>query len=165
MNSLCEKLVGRHPHVFGDATVKDEVEVKRNWELLKLKEKGGNQTVLAGVPKSLPALIKEDVWKKVEEEVAEFKACFEQEDAEFKACSEREEAESEFGDLLFSLVNYARFIDINPENALEKTNKKVIKRFNYIEAAIQRDGKQLHESTLEEMDAYWDEAKRLEKNQ
>jgi len=183
MNSLCEKLVGRHPHVFGDATVKDEVEVKRNWELLKLKEKGGNQTVLAGVPKSLPALIKasriqekvsnvgfdwqykEDVWKKVEEEVAEFKACFEQEDAEFKACFEREEAESEFGDLLFSLVNYARFIDINPENALEKTNKKVIKRFNYIEAAIQRDGKQLHESTLEEMDAYWDEAKRLEKNQ
>jgi MazG family protein len=183
MNSLCEKLVARHPHVFGDVTVKDEMEVKRNWELLKLKEKGGNQSVLAGVPKSLPALIKasriqekvsnvgfdwrykKDVWKKVEEEIAEFKACFEQENAELKAGFEREEAESEFGDLLFSLVNYARFIDVNPENALEKTNQKVIKRFNYIEAAIQRDGKQLHESTLEEMDAYWDEAKSLEKNQ
>ena len=171
MNSLCDKLVARHPHVFGDVTVKDEAEVKRNWELLKLQEKGGNQSVLAGVPKSLPALIKamriqekvsgvgfdwqykEDVWEKVTEEIAELKECLENDNME--------EAEGEFGDLLFSLVNYARFIDINPENALEKTNKKVIKRFNYIEAAAQRDGKLLQELTLAEMDAYWDEAKKL----
>jgi len=171
MNSLCDKLVARHPHVFGDVTVRDETEVKRNWELLKLQEKGGNQSVLAGVPKSLPALIKamriqekvsgvgfdwqykEDVWEKVTEEIAELKECLENDNME--------EAEGEFGDLLFSLVNYARFIDINPENALEKTNKKVIKRFNYIETAAQRDGKLLQELTLAEMDAYWDEAKKL----
>jgi len=171
MNSLCDKLVARHPHVFGDVTVKDEAEVKRNWELLKLQEKGGNQSVLAGVPKSLPALVKalriqekvsgvgfdwqykEEAWEKVTEEIAELKECLENDNME--------EAEGEFGDLLFSLVNYARFIDINPENALEKTNKKVIKRFNYIEAAAQRDGKLLQELTLAEMDAYWDEAKKL----
>ena len=171
MNSLCDKLVARHPHVFGDVTVRDETEVKRNWELLKLQEKGGNQSVLAGVPKSLPALVKalriqekvsgvgfdwqykEEAWEKVTEEIAELKECLENDNME--------EAEGEFGDLLFSLVNYARFIDINPENALEKTNKKVIKRFNYIEAAAQRDGKLLQELTLAEMDAYWDEAKKL----
>jgi XTP/dITP diphosphohydrolase len=169
MNSLCEKVIGRHPHVFGDAKAENEAEVKRNWELLKLKEKGGNNNVLAGVPKSLPALIKalriqgktssvgfdwkykEDVWEKVKEEIAEFEVSFKE--------GNKEEAESEFGDLLFSLVNYARFVDINPETALEKTNKKFIKRFNYIETAAQRDGKPFENLTLAEMDTYWDEAK------
>lgn len=171
INGICDKLITRHPHVFGDVSVYNEKEVKRNWELLKLQEKDGNRSVLAGVPKSLPTLIKalriqekasgvgfdwqysEEVWEKVQEEVAEFKHCF----AEGKL--DKEAAESEFGDLLFSLVNYARFVDINPETALEKTNKKFIKRFNYIEFAAQRDGKQLAEMTLEEMDAYWNEAK------
>jgi XTP/dITP diphosphohydrolase len=175
MNSLCDKLITRHPHVFDKVSVEDEAEVKRNWERLKLEEKGGNQSVLAGVPKSLPALIKalriqekahgvgfdwqyqEDVWEKVEEEMAEFRACFENNKMN------REAAESEFGDLLFSLVNYARFVEINPENALEKTNQKVIKRFNYMEAAIKREGKNLHDLTLREMDAYWDEAKKNER--
>jgi len=171
MNSLCDKLITRHPHVFGDVIVENEADIKRNWEQLKLTEKGGNQSVLAGVPKALPALIKalriqekargvgfdwehkEEVWEKVEEEITEFKDCFE------NGTMDKESAESEFGDLLFSLVNYARFIDINPENALEKTNQKFIKRFNYMEAAIKRDGKNLDKLTLKEMDAYWEEAK------
>jgi XTP/dITP diphosphohydrolase len=172
MNSLCDKVITRHPHVFGDIIVEDEADIKRNWEQLKLKEKGGNQSVLAGVPKALPALIKalriqekahgigfdweqkEQVWEKVEEEIAEFKHCFE------NGKLDKESAENEFGDLLFSLVNYARFVDINPENALEKTNQKFIKRFNYMEAAIKRDGKNLSQLTLKEMDAYWNKAKR-----
>ena len=171
MNGLCDKLIARHPHVFGDVTVQDEAEVKRNWEFLKLKEKNAPQNILAGVPKSLPALIKalriqekasaagfdwqykEDVWEKVKEEIAEFEACFKGDNIDFEA------ATSEFGDLLFSLVNYARFININPETALEKTNKKVIKRFTYMESAAQRDGKCFQTLTLAEMDAYWDEAK------
>jgi len=166
MNGVCEKLIARHPHVFGDVTVKNEADVKRNWELLKLKEKGDNPSVLAGVPKSLPALLKalriqekahavgfdwqrrEEVWEKVEEEIAEFKESM-----------SREEAEQEFGDLLFSLVNYARFVDINPETALEKSNKKFIKRFNYIESATLGAGKTWQEISLAEMDAYWEEAK------
>lgn len=174
MNGICDKLITRHPHVFGDSKVSNSKEVKRNWELLKLQEKDGNRGVLAGVPKSLPALIKalriqekasgvgfdwqhtEDVWEKVQEEVAEFKHCFKE------GKLDKEAAESEFGDLLFSLVNYARFVDINPETALEKTNQKFIKRFNYIEFAAQRDGKQLAKMTLEEMDVYWNEAKTKE---
>ena len=170
MNSVCEKLISRHPHVFGDVTVENEAEVKRNWEQLKLKEKGGNKSVLAGVPKSLPALIKalriqekthrlgfdwqykEQVWEKVEEELREFK----QESNK----NNQQAVEAEFGDILFSLVNYARFIDINPETALEKTNQKFIKRFNYIETAAKRDNKKLQELSLAEMDDYWEEAKK-----
>ncbi len=163
INGVCDKLIARHPHVFGDVIVENEAEVKQNWELLKLKEKSGS----ALVPKSLPALIKalriqekargvgfdwqdaESVWEKVEEEIAEFKESL-----------SPEAAENEFGDLLFSLVNYARFVGINPETALEKTNKKFIKRFKYIEAAALREGKNLQNMTLAEMDAYWDEAKK-----
>jgi XTP/dITP diphosphohydrolase len=172
MNSLCDKLINRHPHVFDEVLVEDEADIKRNWEQLKLTEKDGNSSVLSGVPKALPALIKalriqdkahgvgfdweqkEDVWEKVEEEIVEFKQCFENGDLD------KENAENEFGDLLFSLVNYARFVDINPEDALEKTNQKFIKRFNYMEAAIKRDGKNLSLLTLKEMDAYWDKAKK-----
>ena len=179
INSLSEKLITRHPHVFGEVIVKDEAEVKRNWELLKLTEKGGNPTLLAGVPKSLPALIKaqrlqdkasgvgfdwqyqEHVWDKVEEEIAEFKACLDSNTSKV-AASLQQEAESEFGDLLFSLVNYARFIQINPETALEKTNRKFTKRFNDMEAAARRNNKQWHELTMEEMDDYWEEAKKNE---
>ncbi len=166
INGVSEKLIARHPHVFGDVIVENEADVKRNWELLKLKEKGKNQGVLSGVPNSLPALIKafriqekahgvgfdwdnkEAVWEKVEEEIAEFK-----ESQNF------DNTENEFGDLLFSLVNYARFIGINPDTALEKTNKKFIKRFEYIEANA---GKKLKDMTLEEMDAYWNEAKLID---
>jgi XTP/dITP diphosphohydrolase len=171
MNNVCEKLITRHPHVFGDVTVENEAEVKRNWEQLKLKEKGGNKSVLAGVPKSLPALIKalriqdkahnigfdwqdkEQVWEKVEEEITEFKK-------EINNNNNNKAAEAEFGDILFSLVNYARFININPETALEKTNLKFIKRFNYIETAAKRDNKKLQELSLVELDVYWEEAKK-----
>jgi XTP/dITP diphosphohydrolase len=174
MNTLCDKLIARHPHVFGDVSVENDAEVKRNWELLKLKEKGGNKGVLTGVPKALPALIKamriqekargvgfdwevkEDVWEKVKEEIEEFQNCFE---VGNPIPINKEEAESELGDILFSLVNYARFVDINPEQALEKTNQKFIKRFNYIEAASKRDGKNWETLTLAEMDAYWEAAK------
>ncbi len=174
MNTLCDKLIARHPHVYAEVSVKNDAEVKRNWELLKLKEKGGNKSVLAGVPKALPALIKamriqekargvgfdwevkEDVWEKVKEEIEEFQNCFE---VGNPIPINKEEAESELGDILFSLVNYARFVDINPEQALEKTNQKFIKRFNYIEAASKRDGKNWETLTLAEMDAYWEAAK------
>jgi XTP/dITP diphosphohydrolase len=174
LNGICDKLISRHPHIYGDITVKDEAEVKRNWEQLKLKE--GNKSVLGGVPSSLPALIKasriqekargvgfdweekSQVWEKVEEEMQEFKN-------EFNATStekiDLEKAEGEFGDLLFSLINYARFININPEDALEKTNKKFIKRFQYLESKAQELGKNLKEMSLEEMDVFWNEAKKL----
>jgi XTP/dITP diphosphohydrolase len=174
LNGICEKLISRHPHIYGDITVKDEAEVKRNWEQLKLKE--GNKSVLGGVPSSLPALIKasriqekargvgfdweekSQVWEKVEEEMQEFKN-------EFNATStekiDLEKAEGEFGDLLFSLINYAHFININPEDALEKTNKKFIKRFQYLESKAQELGKNLKEMSLEEMDVFWNEAKKL----
>ena len=176
-NALCDKLIVRHPHIYGDVIAEDEEAVKRNWEQIKMKEKGGNKTVLSGVPKSLPALIKatriqekarsagfdwEDktqVWEKVEEELREFKAEFNVTD--HKAIN-KEKAEKEFGDLLFSLINYARFIDINPEDALEKTNKKFTKRFNYLEEESKKDGKELGKMTLAEMDEYWDRAKKLE---
>ncbi|HSZ25732.1 MAG TPA: nucleoside triphosphate pyrophosphohydrolase [Cytophagaceae bacterium] len=177
LNSLCEKLIVRHPHIYGEVIAEDEEQVKRNWEQIKMKEKGGNKTVLSGVPKSLPALIKatriqekarsagfdwEDktqVWQKVEEELHEFKAEF---NIANHQAIDKEKAEKEFGDLLFSLINYARFIDINPEDALEKTNKKFIKRFTYLEEESKKDGKQLGQMTLAEMDKYWEKAKTLE---
>lgn len=176
INSLCEKLIRRHPHIYGDVNAENEEEVKKNWEQIKLKESNGQKTVLSGVPKSLPALVKamriqekargagfdwekkEQVWEKVEEEMAEFKAEFNV--AENKAI-EKEKAENEFGDLMFSLINYARFLDINAEDALEKTNKKFIKRFNYLESESKKDGKELGKMTLAEMDKYWEAAKKL----
>lgn len=172
LNGICEKLIHRHPHIYGDISVADEAEVKRNWEQLKLKE--GNKSVLEGVPLSLPALIKasriqekargvgfdweekSQVWDKVEEELREFRDEFNT--TENKAI-DKEKAESEFGDLLFSLINYARFIDINPEDALERTNKKFIKRFQYLENKAKEQGKNLKDMTLSEMDIFWNEAK------
>lgn len=177
INSLCEKLIARHPHIYGDVKAEDEEQVKKNWEQLKLQEKGGNKSILGGVPKSLPALVKamriqekarsagfdweekQQVWEKVEEELKEFEAEFNVADT---AKIDKGKAEEEFGDLMFSLINYARFIDINPEDALERTNKKFIKRFNYLEDQSRKDGKQLHEMTLEEMDKYWERAKRMD---
>lgn len=174
LNAACEKLISRHPHIYGDIDVADEDEVKRNWEQLKLKE--GNKSVLGGVPASLPAMVKayriqdkvkgvgfdwenkKQVWEKVEEELQEFKAEFNIGDAEI----DNEKAESEFGDLMFSLINYARFLKINPENALERTNKKFIKRFSYLEKKAQEEGKNLKDMTLGEMDVYWNEAKHLD---
>lgn len=173
LNSVCDKLISRHPHIYGDVEVQDEQDVKRNWEKLKLKE--GNKSVLAGVPAGLPSLVKasriqekargvgfdwEDktqVWEKVEEEMQEFKDEFNVVD---NTAIDVEKAESEFGDLLFSLINYARFININPENALEKTNKKFIKRFQYLEEKAKENGKELQDMTLAEMDVYWNEAKK-----
>lgn len=167
-NGICEKLIHRHPHIYGDVTVKDEAEVKRNWENLKLKE--GRTSVLEGVPKSLPALVKasriqekvagvgfdwekpEQVWEKVEEELNEFKAEVDKGDTDAM--------EDEFGDVLFSMVNYARFLKINPENALERTNKKFSKRFQYLESKAKVLNKDLKDMTLGEMDVFWEEAKK-----
>jgi len=167
-NSISEKLIYRHPHIYGDVKVKDEKEVKENWERLKLKE--GKKSVLEGVPKSLPALVKamrlqekakgvgfdwehtDQVWEKVEEELKEFKKEVEKKDTE--------KMEGEFGDLLFSLINYARFLNINPETALEKTNKKFIKRFQYLEEKIKEQGRDLKDMSLNEMEEYWQKAKR-----
>jgi tetrapyrrole methylase family protein / MazG family protein len=175
IDSLCEKLIRRHPHIYGDVIADNEEAVKQNWEKIKLQEKG-NVSVLGGVPRSLPALIKSmriqekargvgfdweekhQVWEKVEEEMQEFKDEFNvATDAEI----DREKAAGEFGDLLFSLINYARFIDINPEEALERTNLKFIKQFQYLENAAKNKGKALSEMTLAEMDVYWNEAKKL----
>lgn len=174
LNGICEKLISRHPHIYGDVVVKDEEEVKRNWEQLKLKE--GNKSVLGGVPVSLPALVKasriqekargvgfdwekkEQVWEKVEEEMQEFREHFNSVTSEV---IDIENAEKEFGDLMFSLINYARFININPENALEKTNKKFIKRFQYLEEKAKELGKDLKDMSLAEMDIFWNEAKKL----
>lgn len=168
LNGIADKLITRHPHIYEDVIAEDEKTVLANWEKNKLKEKG-NQSVLGGVPKSLPALIKAmriqekargvgfdwdnrtQVWDKVQEELQEFK---EEEEA-----GNHEKATQEFGDVLFSLINYARFNNINPEEALERTNKKFIKRFQYLETRSKEDGKQLGEMTLNEMDAYWNEAK------
>jgi XTP/dITP diphosphohydrolase len=170
INSLCEKLIHRHPHIYGDVVVENEQQVKENWEKLKLKE--GNKSVLSGVPGSLPALVKasriqekaravgfdwdnkSQVWEKVEEEMAEFKH-------EVDTNESKEKMEGEFGDVLFSLINYARFMDINPEDALEKTNKKFIKRFQYLESEAAKSGKQLSDMTLAEMDVHWNKAKKL----
>ena len=174
LNSICDKLINRHPHIYADVEVQDENDVKRNWEQIKLKE--GNKSVLGGVPASLPALVKalriqdkargvgfdwEDksqVWAKVEEELQEFKNEF---NTESNLPVDREKAEGEFGDLLFSLINYARFIDINPEDALEKTNRKFIKRFQHLENMALKNGKQLKDMSLNEMDVFWNEAKAL----
>lgn len=168
INGVCEKLIHRHPHIYGDVEVKDEEEVKTNWEKLKLKE--GKKSVLEGVPKSLPALVKairiqdkargvgfdwdnrDQVWEKVNEELQEFK---------HEVDTNSTKIEEEYGDVLFSLINYGRFLNLNPEDALEKTNKKFIQRFQYLETASKKDGKQLGEMTLEEMDVYWEEAKKI----
>ncbi|GAB4328924.1 MAG: nucleoside triphosphate pyrophosphohydrolase [Flammeovirgaceae bacterium] len=175
INNQCEKLISRHPHIYGDVKVNSEEDVKKNWEMLKLKEKDGNKSVLSGVPQSLPALVKamriqekargagfdwdekHQVWEKVKEEMQEFENEFNVENENIQ----KEKAEAEFGDLLFSLVNFARFIGINPETALEKTNKKFIKRFTYLETESKKDGKALSEMTLSEMDEYWNKAKKL----
>ena len=167
-NSLCEKLIHRHPHIYGDVKVQDENEVKSNWEKLKLKE-GGNKSTLGGIPNSLPALIKayriqekargvgfdwekpEQVLEKVHEEVDELK----------EELLKKGKVEEEFGDLLFALINYARFINVNPEDALEKTNRKFIKRFQYLETETAKAGKQMGSMTLAEMDVYWNEAKKI----
>lgn len=174
LNSICDKLIERHPHIYSDVVANDEETVKANWEKIKLKS--GNKSVLEGVPKSLPALVKairiqdkargvgfdwerkEQVWQKVEEEMQEFKNEF---NAESNEAVNKEKAMAEFGDLLFSLVNYARFIDIDPEEALERTNKKFIKRFQYLETESAKDGKVMGEMTLAEMDIYWEKAKQL----
>tara|TARA_R110000868_G_scaffold146115_5_gene366790 strand:+ start:4295 stop:5074 length:780 start_codon:yes stop_codon:yes gene_type:complete len=170
-NSICEKLIHRHPHIYSDVKVENENDVKRNWENLKLKE--GKNSVLEGVPKSLPALVKANriqekvagvgfdweapnqVWEKVEEELNEFKA-------EVQS-GNQDNMESEFGDVIFSMVNYARFLNINPENALERTNKKFSRRFQYLEAKAKTLNKPLKDMTLAEMDVFWKEAKRLPK--
>ncbi|WP_289045001.1 nucleoside triphosphate pyrophosphohydrolase [uncultured Olleya sp.] len=167
-NSICEKLIHRHPHIYGDVKVENEEDVKRNWENLKLKE--GKTSVLEGVPNSLPALVKasriqekvagvgfdwekpEQVWEKVEEELNEFKVEVDKGDADAM--------EDEFGDVLFSMVNYARFLNINPENALERTNKKFKKRFQYLEKKAKGLNKDLKDMTLGEMDVFWEEAKK-----
>ena len=170
-NSISEKLIYRHPHIYGDVVVKDEEEVKQNWENLKLKE--GKTSVLEGVPKALPAMVKasriqekvagvgfdwekpEQVWEKVQEEMNELNAEL--------VRGNTDAIESEFGDVLFSLINYARFIKVNPENALERTNKKFIGRFQFLESEAKKLNKSLHDMSLSEMDVFWNEAKKLDK--
>ena len=169
-NSICDKLIERHPHIYGDVKVENEDDVKRNWEQIKLKEKG-KTSVLQGVPRSLPAMVKANriqdkaagvgfdweephqVYEKVEEELQELKTEV--------ASGDQDKIESEFGDVLFSLINYARFLKVNPENALERTNKKFIKRFQYLESKSNELNKPLSEMTLSEMDVFWEEAKKV----
>ena len=166
-NAISDKLIHRHPHIYGDVIVEDEGDVKRNWEQLKLKE--GKNSVLEGVPKSLPAVVKASriqekvagigfdwenpaqVWEKVQEELSELN--------EEVQAGNLENTEKEFGDVLFSMINYARFIGVNPENALEKTNKKFINRFQYLEKETKKEGKELSNMTLDEMDVYWEKSK------
>jgi len=166
-NAISDKLVDRHPHIYGDVVVENEEDVKQNWEKLKLKE--GKNSVLEGVPKSLPAVVKanriqdkvagvgfdweepQQVWEKVQEELSEL-------NEEVKK-GNKKNIESEFGDVLFSMINYARFIGVNPENALEKTNKKFIKRFQFLEAAAKKEGKELSDMSLTEMDVHWENSK------
>ncbi len=168
-NGICDKLIHRHPHIYSDVTVKDEEEVKQNWERIKLKE--GKKSVLEGVPKSLPALVKasriqdkargvgfdweepHQVWDKLQEELGELQQEVESGDPS--------KIEAEFGDVLFSMINYARFLDVNPEDALERTNKKFITRFTYLESKAAQMGKSLQDMTLAEMDVFWEEAKKL----
>ncbi len=168
-NAICDKLIDRHPHIYGDVVVKDEEEVKRNWEKLKLKE--GKSSVLEGVPKSLPAVVKasriqekvagvgfdweepQQVWEKVQEELSELNEEVKQQNTN--------NIESEFGDVLFSMINYARFIGVNPENALERTNKKFIKRFQFLEKAAKKEGKEISDMSLVEMDVYWENSKKF----
>mgnify|MGYP000193341635 FL=1 len=166
-NDICEKLISRHPHIYGDVNVSDEEEVKRNWENLKLKE--GKKSVLEGVPKSLPALVKasriqdkvagvgfdweepQQVFEKLQEELGELQHEVNE--------NNQKKIEAEFGDVLFSIINYARFLKVNPENALERTNKKFIKRFQYLESKAKEMNKSLKDMTLAEMDVFWNEAK------
>lgn len=168
-NSICDKLINRHPHIYGDVSVANEEDVKRNWEDIKLRE--GKKSVLEGVPNSLPALVKanriqekvagvgfdwerpEQVFEKVKEELSELQ--------EELNSGNRDKLEAEFGDVLFSIVNYARFLDINPESALERTNKKFIKRFQYLEGKAKEKRKNLKEMSLAEMDVFWEEAKKI----
>ena len=170
---LVEKLKFRHPHIYGDVQAQTADEVSRNWEQIKQKEKDGNKTVLSGVPNALPSLIKAyriqdkarnvgfdwqeraDVWDKVREELGELQVELEKED--------KEKSTEEFGDFLFSLINAARLYHINPDNALEHTNQKFIRRFNYLEQKVKESGKDFKDLTLEQMDAYWNEAKALER--
>jgi len=170
LNGVCDKLVRRHPHIYGDVEVENEEDVKRNWEQIKLKE--GKKSVLSGVPKSLPAMVKanriqekargvgfdwdrsDQVWDKLHEELGELKH-------ELDHGADPQKVEDEFGDVLFSMINYARFIGINPEDALERTNKKFIQRFQHLEAKSKEQGKVLSDMTLEEMETYWQEAKTL----
>ena len=170
INSLCEKMIFRHPHIYGDVQVKDAAEVTTNWE--KLKQKEGNKGALSGVPNSMPSLLKalriqdkaraigfdweepNQVWEKVQEELHELQE-------EVKA-NHQEKLEHEFGDVFFALINYARFLKVNPEDALEKTNKKFISRFNYMEQKILAQGKALADCSLAEMDVFWNEAKKME---
>ena len=172
-NKLCDKLIFRHPHVYGDAVARTAGDVLKSWEQIKLKEKDGNRTVLSGVPQSLPSLIKayriqdkarnvgfdwedrQDVWKKVREELDELEAELQKDD--------REKSTRELGDFLFSVINAARLYKLNPDNALEHTNQKFIRRFNYVEEHSIRSGKPLTEMTLQEMDELWNEAKRQER--
>lgn len=167
-NNICEKLISRHPHIYGDVKVADEEEVKRNWENLKLKE--GKKSVLEGVPKSLPAVVKasriqekvsgvgfdweepQQVFEKLQEELGELQHEITE--------NNKDNIEAEFGDVLFSMINYARFLGVNPENALERTNKKFIKRFQYLEGKAKEINKSLKDMTLAEMDVFWNEAKR-----
>jgi len=169
INGLCDKLVHRHPHIYGDVKVKDEAEVKKNWELLKLKE--GKKSVLEGVPKSLPAIVKSfriqekvrgvgfdwdnktQVWDKVLEEIEELKVEIEKGD--------NDRIEAEFGDVLFALTNYSRFINVNPEDALERTNKRFINRFQIMEKIIEKENLKLDDMNLEQMDVYWTQAKKI----
>ena len=174
-NSLCDKLIFRHPHVFGEAQAETAGQVEQTWEQIKRKEKDGNKTVLSGVPDALPALIKayriqdkarnvgfdwkekEEVWNKVQEEFNELQV-------EIRNM-EQEKMEEEFGDLMFSMINAARLYKINPENALEKCNQKFIRRFNHVEERAKTEGKELKDLTLQEMDEYWNEAKQIERGQ
>lgn len=176
-NRLCDKLIFRHPHVYGDEAAKNAEDVSKLWEQVKLKEKGGNKTVLGGIPDSLPSLVKayriqdkvanvgfdwekrEDVWVKVKEEIAEFEA-----EVTNERMSEltNERMEAEFGDLMFSLINAARLYKIRPDNALEQTNLKFIRRFNYLEAKAKEQGLELKDMTLAQMDELWNEAKENE---
>ncbi len=172
INGVCEKLIARHPHIYGDVKVENEEDVKRNWEKLKLKE--GKKSVLGGVPPSLPSTVKamrlqekakqvgfewdnrEQVWEKVEEEIAELKEAI--------AGGQQEKVEDEFGDVVFSLINYARFLQVDAENALEKTNKKFIHRFTQMEQAALQNGKDLTKMTLQEMDAIWNTIKQRQQD-
>ncbi|HOX77367.1 MAG TPA: nucleoside triphosphate pyrophosphohydrolase [Bacteroidales bacterium] len=174
LQSINEKLVRRHPHIYGDVQVKDAGEVRDNWEKIKLTE--GRDSVLGGVPHSLPALVKAyriqekasgvgfdwdnagQVWEKVVEEMNEFRR---EVDCAEEDC-DKQHLQQEFGDLLFALVNYGRFLEINPEDALEQTNRKFIRRFQYVEKGAKRSGKFLHQMSLEEMDVFWNEAKKQE---
>lgn len=174
IDGVCEKLVRRHPHIYGDTVVSDAEQVKENWEQIKLKE-NSEKTVLSGVPNSMPSLVKairiqdkassagfdwdkpEQVWEKVQEELGELQEAVAQQESQ-------DRVEEELGDVIFSLVNYARFIGVNPEDALEKTNRKFIQRFNYIELQAKNSGKKLTELSLEQMDAWWNESKLTEKN-